>query len=359
MPRQPSLLPDEDNYFALLNGLKNRIRSAQIKAALAVNRELVLLYWHIGREILQRQREQGWGSKVIPRLAKDLKREFPDMKGFSRTNLLYMRAFADAWPDEKFVQELLGQITWYHNLGLLDKLNQREERLWYARETIANGWSRNVMVMQIESGLYRRQGGAITNFDRTLPPPQSDLAHQLVKDPYNFDFLTLGRDAQERELERGLVEHIRDFLLELGVGFAFIGNQYPIVVDDKEYRLDLLFYHARLHCYVVIDLKMGEFEPEFSGKMNFYVSAVDNYLRSAEDNRTIGIILCRSKRKTTVEFALQDVQKPIGVSTYRLQHDLPEALQKSLPTPEQLEMELESAIQEIEAKATEPGTNSQ
>lgn len=359
MSRQPSLLPDEDNYFALLNGLKNRIRSAQIKAALAVNRELVLLYWHIGREILQRQREQGWGSKVIPRLAKDLKREFPDMKGFSRTNLLYMRAFADAWPDEKFVQELLGQITWYHNLGLLDKLNQREERLWYARETIANGWSRNVMVMQIESGLYHRQGGAITNFARTLPPPQSDLAHQLVKDPYNFDFLTLGRDAQERELERGLVEHIRDFLLELGVGFAFIGNQYPIVVDDKEYRLDLLFYHARLHCYVVIDLKMGEFEPEFSGKMNFYVSAVDNYLRSEEDNRTIGIILCRSKRKTTVEFALQDVQKPIGVSTYRLQHDLPEALQKSLPTPEQLEMELESAIQEIEAKATEPGTNSQ
>lgn len=233
MPRQTSLLPDEDNYFALLNGLKNQIRSAQIKAALAVNRELVLLYWHIGREILQRQQEQGWGSKVIPRLAKDLKREFPDMKGFSRTNLLYMRAFAEARPNEKFVQELLGQITWYHNLGLLDKLKEREERLWYACETIANGWSRNVLVMQIESGLYRRQGGAITNFDRTLPPPQSDLAHQLVKDPYNFDFLTLGKDVQERELERGLVDRIRDFLLELGVGFAFIGNQYPIVIDDK------------------------------------------------------------------------------------------------------------------------------
>jgi len=306
---------------------------------------------------LQRQEKQGWGSRVISQLAKDLKREFPDMRGFSRSNLTYMRAFANAWPDEEFVHQLGGQIPWKHNCAVLDKLKEPDKRRWYIEQTINNGWSRNVLIIQIETDLYQRLGGAMTNFERTLPKPQSDLAQQIIKDPYNFDFLTIGSDALERELERGLIEHIRDFLLELGVGFAFIGSQYAITVDEKEYRLDLLFYHARLHCYVVIDLKMGEFEPEHSGKMNFYVSAVNHLICTEEDNSTIGIILCRSKKKNTVEFALDTVHNPIGVSTYTLQDDLPPALKGNLPTADQLEMELEAAAQELEAQRKATSTN--
>ena len=334
MPKQPSSLPD--NYEAFVRGLKERIRTAQIKAALAVNKELVMLYWQLGRDILQRQEQEGWGAKVIDQLSKDLKREFPDVKGFSRTNLLYMRAFAEAYPDEQFVQQLVGQIPWGHNVRILDMVKSPEERLWYAQQTIENGWSRNVLVLQIESGLIHRSGQAVTNFSRTLPSPQSDLAQSLLKDPYNLEFLTISKDAQERELERALVNHIRDFLLELGMGFAFLGNQYPIEVDGREFRLDLLFYHVKLHSYIVVELKMGEFEPEHSGKMNFYVAAVDNILRSPNDNRTIGIILCRSKSKTIVEYSLQGMEGLIGVSAFTL----PAPLNESLPTVEQLEMEL-------------------
>lgn len=346
MPKQTSLFPD-DNYADFLNSLKQRIRTAQVKAALAVNQELVFLYWQIGKEILVRQEEQGWGSKVIQRLAKDLKREFPDMRGFSRSNLLSMRAFAEAYPDEAIVQQVVGQIPWGHNIRILSMIKEPEARLWYARKTVENGWSRNVLVLQIERNLYDRQGGAITNFERTLPAPQSDLAQQIVKDPYNFDFLTISDDAHERELEHGLIEHMRDFLMELGMGFSFLGSQYPIVVSDKEYRLDLLFYHVHLHCYIIIDLKMGEFMPEHSGKMSFYVAAVDNMLRSDRDDPTIGIILCKSKDKTIVEFALQGNQQPIGVATYQLQSDLPPKLQENLPTVEQLEIEVATAIEEL------------
>lgn len=295
-----------------------------------------MLYWQLGRDILQRQEQEGWGAKVIDQLSKDLKREFPDVKGFSRTNLLYMRAFAEAYPEEQFVQQVVGQIPWGHNVRLLDMVKSPEERLWYAQQTIENGWSRNVLVLQIETGLIHRSGQAVTNFSRTLPSPQSDLAQSLLKDPYNLEFLTIGKDAQERELERALVNHIRDFLLELGMGFAFLGNQYPIEVDGREFRLDLLFYHVKLHSYIVVELKMGEFEPEHSGKMNFYVAAVDNILRSPNDNRTIGIILCRSKSKTIVEYSLQGMEGPIGVSAFTL----PAPLNESLPTVEQLEMEL-------------------
>lgn len=347
--QSPPSVPN--TYDAFLSDLKTRIRTAQVKAALAVNQELITLYWQIGTEILAKQKQEGWGAKIIDRLAKDLKREFPDIKGFSRSNLKYMRTFAEAWPDWQFGQQLAGQIPWFHNCVLLEKVKDPEARRWYIQQTIQNGWSRNILVMQIESALYQRQGGAITNFERTLPKPQSDLAQQLIKDPYNFDFLTLSQDALERELERGLIDHIRDFLLELGVGFAFMGSQYPITVDEKEYRIDLLFYHARLHCYVVIDLKMGEFEPAFSGQMNFYVSAVNHLIRSEGDNPTIGIVLCRSKSKTTVEFALDSVQNPIGVSTYTLRDQLPPTLRDSLPTAEQLEMELETAIQSIEEQS--------
>jgi predicted nuclease of restriction endonuclease-like (RecB) superfamily len=347
MPNQTSLFSDS-NYADFLNGLKQRIRSAQVKASLAINQELIRLYWQIGHEILIRQQEQGWGGKVIERLAKDLKREFSDMAGFSQTNLKYMRSFAEAYSEEEISQRSVDQLPWRHNIVLFTKLKEREARFWYAQKAIENGWSRDILVMQIETNLFDRQGGAITNFARSLPAPQSDLAQQLIKDPYNFDFLMLAENAQERELERALIHHIRDFLMELGLGFAFLGSQYPLVVSGKEYRLDLLFYHVHLHCYIVIDLKMGEFEPQHSGQMSFYVAAVDNLLRRDRDDPTIGIILCKSKDKTTVEFALQGSQQPIGVSTYQLQSQLPPQLQNNLPTVEQLEMELASAVENVE-----------
>jgi len=349
---RPSPIPE--NYDDFLRDLKERIRSAQVRAALSVNRELVLLYWQLGRDILTRQRQQGWGAKVITKLSKDLRQAFPEMKGFSRTNLLYMRAFAEAYPDEQIVQAVLGQITWYHNIALLDKLKSLEERLWYAQKTVEHAWSRNVLVHQIETGLHRRLGAALTNFDRTLPKPQSDLAQQLLKDPYNFDFLSIGEEAQERDLERALVNHIRDFLLELGVGFAFVGSQYHLEVEGDDYYIDLLFYHLRLRCYVVIDLKMKEFQPEYSGKMNFYISAVDDLLRHPDDQPTIGIILCRGKKKTIAEYALRDLNKPIGISTYKLKDSLPQTLQGNLPTLEQLEIELNTVASEMEAEITRP-----
>ena len=344
------LFPDLANYDAFLGALKTRIRTAQIRAAIAVNQELILLYWQIGREILERQQEEGWGAKVIDRLAKDLKREFPDMKGFSRTNLLYMRAFASAYPDEAIVQRSAGQIPWRHNQILLDKLKSLDERLWYAQKSLENGWSRDILVMQIETRLYERQGGAITNFERTLPKPDSDLTRQILRDPYHFEFLSLSQDAKERDMERGLVDHIRDFLMELGMGFAFVGSQYSLEVGGKEFRLDLLFYHIPLHRYVVIDLKMGEFEPQHSGQMGFYVAAVDNLLRGERDDPTIGIILCKSKERSIVEYALQGSNQPIGVSSYQLESRLPQGLEKNLPTVEQLEMELAIAVAELEGQ---------
>mgnify|MGYP002784975621 FL=1 len=342
MPNQKSHLPD--NYDEFLGNLKERIRTVQVRAALAINQELIALYWQIGRSILERQREEGWGAKIIDQLAKDLARDFPDVSGFSSRNLKYMRSFAEAYPD--IVQRSVALLPWRHNIALLEKLKSHEKRLWYAAKALENGWSRDILVLQIETDLHQRLGGATTNFQQVLPKPQSDLAQNLLKDPYHLDFLTLNQDAQERELEKGLVEHIRDFLLELGLGFAFLGNQYPIEVDGKDYRLDLLFYHVKLHCYIIIDLKMREFQPEDSGKMNFYVAAVDNLLRSSSDNRTIGIILCKSKSKTTVEYALQDMGNPIGVSTFKLRQSLPEPLRDSLPSIEQLQMELEAIATE-------------
>lgn len=348
MSRSGSLFPADENYTSFLRSLKERIRQAQIKAALAVNNELILLYWQIGREILNRQKQEGWGAKVIERLAQDLKQEFTDMSGFSPRNLKYMRALAEAYPDEQIVLRLIAQIPWGHNQTLLNKLKSYEQRLWYAQKAIENSWSRDVLTLQIETDLYARQGGAITNFERTLPELDSDLAQQLIKDPYNFDFLNISENAKERELEQALVERIRNFLLEMGIGFAFVGSQYRLEVEGDEYFIDLLFYHLKLHCYIVIDLKVTEFKPEYSGKMNFYISVVNNLLRTEVDGPTIGIILCRSKKKTTVEFALDTVQNPIGVSTYKLRGELPPPLQNCLPTVEQLEMELEAAVLELE-----------
>lgn len=347
-----SLFPDLARYEAFLTDLKHRIRTAQVKAAIAVNHELILLYWQIGMDILTRQQQEGWGAKVVERLAKDLKREFPDIKGFSSRNLKYMRAFAETYPDAQFVQQAAAQIPWFHHCVLMDRVKEAQARLWYIQQTAENGWSRAVLEMQIESNLYQRQGGAVTNFARTLPPPQSDLAQQLLKDPYNFDFLTLGNAAQERDLERGLLAHIRDFLLEMGAGFSFVGSQYPLTIDGQEFRLDLLFYHLKLRCYVVIDLKTTEFQPEFSGKMNFYVAAVNATLRHPDDQPTIGIILCKSKRKMIAELSLQGMTQPIGISTHRIGTDvpIPEQLKGILPTVAQLEMELDAAASNIEAQ---------
>jgi len=327
-------------YAELLEDIKARIRQAQVCAALSVNRELVLLYWHIGKEILQRQEQEGWGAKVIDHLARDLAREFPEMKGFSPRNLKYMRAFSEAWPDEQIVQEALAQITWYHNITLLEKVKDPAERLWYAHQTIEHGWSRNVLVHQIESRLYERQGKAVTNFERTLPAPQSDLTQSLVKDPYIFDFLSLGPEVQERDLEQALLNHLRDFLLEMGKGFAFVGSQVHLEVGGEDFYLDLLFYHLKLRCFVVVELKTTEFKPEYAGKLNFYLSAVDDLLRHPQDNPTVGILLCKEKNRVVVEYALRDVSKPLGVAEYRLAQALPAELHGALPSVEELEAEL-------------------
>jgi predicted nuclease of restriction endonuclease-like (RecB) superfamily len=327
-------------YGPLLQELKERIRSSQLRAALSVNRELVLLYWSIGKSILAAQDAQGWGSQVIERLSKDLSTAFPEMKGFSPRNLNYMRAFADAWRDEAIVQQLVAEIPWGHNLRLIGGVSDPLTREWYARQTIENGWSRNVLALQIKTRLHERLGMAVSNFAATLPSPQSDLAHNLLKDPYNFDFLSLGKEAHEREIEAALVGHIRRFLLELGVGFAFVGSQYHLEIGGEDFYLDLLFYHVRLHCFVVIELKAGAFKPEYAGKLNFYLSAVDDLLRTEGDAPTIGLLLCQDKNRVLAEYALRDVNKPIGVSSYELTSSLPPEIRTVLPSIEELEAEL-------------------
>ena len=412
-------------YGELLDDLKARIRAAQVKAALSVNRELIALYWHIGESIVERQRAEGWGKAIVERLSADLQREFPGVGGFSAGNIWRMRAFFTAWTDEvlaqsarqsgtaelaqaapefrkaklarpvlelgkpklarpvlelgktklaqaaretddKNLQQAVGEldggvlqrvvaeldgrnlpqavaeIPWGHNVDLVTKLKSPAERLWYAQQTVANGWSRSMLLHWIESRLHARHGKAVTNFSAALPSPQSDLAAEIVRDPYSFDFLTLRADAAERELERGLLDHIRKFLLELGAGFAFVGQQVHLEVDGEDYYLDLLFYHLRLRCYVVIDLKARPFKPEYAGKMNFYLSAVDDLLRHTDDKPSIGIILCKTRSRVIAEYALRNLAKPVGVARYvtRLVEALPDDLKGNLPTVEQIVDEL-------------------
>lgn len=336
----PRLTTPPANYADWLAELKTRIHSAQQRATLAVNRELVLLYWQIGRDILARQAEQGWGSKVIERLAEDLRLAFPEMKGFSPRNLKYMRAFAEAWPEAEFVQEVLAQLPWYHQLALLDKLPGPGTRRWYAAKAIEHNWSRNVLVMQIESRLLERSGTAVSNFPATLPKPNSDLAHESLKDPYRFDFLGLTDEAQEREIENALVTHVTEFLLELGAGFAFVGRQVLLDVGGDEFFIDLLFYHLKLRCYVVIELKGGKFKPDHLGQLGFYMTAVDRQIKHPQDNPTIGLLLCKSKNKVVAEYALGDKSQPMGIAEYKLLESLPAELQTSLPSIEQIEREL-------------------
>jgi predicted nuclease of restriction endonuclease-like (RecB) superfamily len=353
----------------LLAEVKQRVRIAQTKAALSANRELILLYWDIGRSVVSAQKDKGYGKKVVEMLSADLHREFPMMKGFSANNVWRMRAFYSAYAEmpQKLaqpVQEFAAQgppvemaaLPWGHNILLLQKLDRTPDRLWYARAALEHGWSRPVLGLQIESRLIERQGRAVTNFAATLPAPQSDLAEQTLKDPYLFDFLTLDVAARERELELGLLDHIQKFLVELGVGFTFAGRQYRLEVSGEEFFLDLLFYHLRLRCFVVVDLKMGAFKPEFAGKMNFYLSAVDEQLKQSGDQPSIGLLLCREKNRIVVEYALRDIKKPIGVAEWRtrLVESLPKKLQPSLPSIAQLEAELACDVRPVKTRRKSP-----
>jgi predicted nuclease of restriction endonuclease-like (RecB) superfamily len=346
------------SYANLHADLKARVRAAQLRAAVSVNRELILLYWDIGKIIVEVQTTKGYGKQVVERLAVDLQKEFPGTAGFSPQNVWFMRSFYLAWPamPQKLSQAVresatsaspapISDLPWGHNRLLLTKLETPAIRLWYAHKAIEHGWSRAVLTHHIETQLHKREGKAVTNFQRTLPPTQSDLAEQTLKDPYNLDFLTLRSDAHERDLEQGLLDHIQKFLLELGVGFAFVGRQYHMEISGQDYYLDLLFYHLRLRCYVVIDLKMKAFEPEFAGKMNFYLSAVDDQLRHADDRPSIGLLLCKERDHLTVEYALRDLKKPIGVAQWqtKLVESLPRNLKGSLPTVAEIEAELDNA----------------
>ncbi len=335
------LLLQNKEYFQLLQEIKSRVKSAQIKAVISVNQELILLYWDVGKMITGRQAKGKWGDSIVPLLAQDLKKEFPEMKGFSRANLFNIRQWYlfYATLGEK-VQHLVRQLPWGHNMVIVNKIKNSVEAIFYLTEAIKNNWSRNILIHQIEGGLYARKGKVLHNFEATLPVPQSDLARQTLKDPYIFDFLSLGEEAQEREIEKELTKHITKFLLELGAGFSFVGSQYPLEVSGQDYYIDLLFYHVRLRCYVIIELKAGEFKPEYAGKLNFYLTAVDKILRQKDDNPSIGIILCKSKDKVIAEYALKDMRKPMGVSEYKIVRAIPKRLKTSLPTIDTLEREL-------------------
>ena len=391
IPRRPAVpgyaaLPK--TYAPLLAELKSRVRSTQVRAALAASAELVGLYWHIGSLIARTQTDEGWGQAVIPRLAADLQIEFPDMQGFSERNIGRMIAFYREYPDlfsilpqavanlpagesssilpqavaqldraakvpqpaaqlgghsnASIMQQLAAQLPWGHHVWLIERVKNRADRFWYMQQAVAHGWSRSILSAQIAAKAHRGAGKAITNFSATLPPVQSDLAQQTLKDPYLFDFLTLATAARERDLEQGLIDHIQKFLVTLGVGFAFVGRQVNLSVGGQDYYLDLLFYHLKLRCFVVIDLKIEAFKPEFAGKMNFYLSAIDDQMRHKDDQPTIGLLLCQENNRLTAEYALRDMKKPIGVAQWKtkLVDSLPKKLQGALPTIEQLEQEL-------------------
>ena len=328
------------DYASWLSSLKQRIRETQLRAAIVVNTELVRMYWQIGHEILQRQQQQGWGAKVVERLAKDLKAEFLEMTGFSRANIMYMRSFAAAWTEEEIVQAPLGQLTWYHHLTLLDKLDTKKQRLAYARLAVENGWSRNVMVHHIELKTAERIGKAQNNFHTTLPTSDSDLAKQTLKDPYKLEFLGLTEGIKENKLRQALVDKVADFLLELGTGFAYVGKKIPLEVGGDPFEMDLLFYHLRLHCYVVIELKTGKLKPEHVGQLSFYMTAVDRQIKTPQDGPTIGLLLCKSKNKVVAEYSLENFCKPIGISSYELDNDVPKEMREVLPNAQQLEAAL-------------------
>lgn len=326
-------------YSELLGEIKDRIRQGQTRAALSANAEMIFMYWDIGHMILKRQKEKGWGSGVIPRLSADLKNELPEVKGFSERNIGYMIRFAREYGTYQFLQQLVAKIPWGHNIVLMEKVKELPIRYWYMQQTIEQGWIRDTLASMIKCKVHERQGTSVNNFETRLPSPQSELVRQLIKDPYIFDFLTIEEPFHERELETGLVQHLEKFLLELGSGFAFVGRQYHIEISEKDYYIDLLFYHLKLRCFIVIELKKGDFKPEYAGKMNFYCSVVDDLLRNENDQPTIGLILCQTKDRILAEYSLRDINKPIGVSEYELTRALPDSLKSSLPTVEEIEAE--------------------
>jgi predicted nuclease of restriction endonuclease-like (RecB) superfamily len=340
----PAAPPRSDlpgDYGEVLREIKQRIQRERLRVVLAANAAMVLLYWDIGRMILERQEQAGWGAKVIDRLSEDLRAAYPDMRGLSPRNLKYMRKFAAVWPDRAIVQRLVAQLPWRQNIALLERLNDEPRRRWYAEQALQSGWSSDVLVLQIAGRAHERQGKALTNFPATLPPADSEMAVQVFKDPYLFDFLGTADTRREREVEQALVDHIQRFLLELGTGFSFVGRQVHLEFTSHDYYLDLLFYHLTLRRYVVIELKAVPFDPGFVGQMNVYLSAVDDLLRHSDDKPTIGLLLCRSKDRIVVEYALRDLKKPIGVAEWetRIVGALPEELKGSLPTVEEIEAE--------------------
>lgn len=330
------MLMNSNEYLSIVESIKKEIRTAQYRATVRVNRELLMLYYSIGDII---NKHKTWGNKFIENLAADIKLSFPDATGYSVRNLKYMAKFSSRFPNQEIVQAALAQITWYHHIALMDKVKRPEEHIWYAKQAAENGWSRNVLVHQIESGLYQRQvlTEKISNFENRLPSPQSELATQTMKDPYIFDFIPFKSDMVERDIEKALVKDVTKLLLELGTGFAFLGNQYHLNVGGDDFYIDLLFYNLNLRCYVVIELKTGEFKPEYAGKLNFYLSAVDGILKKEQDNPSIGLLLCKSKNDLVAEYSLKDMSKPIGVSSYRVTSNLPKELEHQFPSLEDIQ----------------------
>ena len=332
------------DYAKVFNELKKDVRASQLRAIRSVNTELIMLYHRIGTYILDLQKKQGWGSKVIDQLSRDLKSTFPEMKGFSVTNLKYMRLFAAEYTKDEISQQAADQLPWFHIVRIITAIKSKEIRKFYITKSVENNWSRNILAMQIESKLHERQGKAVTNFKDKLSNELSDLAKDSLKDPYVFEFLTLYEKAKEKDIEQGLIDHVRDFLLEIGEGFSFIGNQYHLSVGGEDYYLDMLLYNVKLHAYVVVELKTGKFKPEYAGKLNFYLSAVDDLVKQPGDNPSIGLLLCKEKNNIVAEYALKDVEKPIGLASYKLGQVMPQNLQSSLPSVSELERGLNKIV---------------
>lgn len=330
------MLINSNDYISVVDNIKKEIQAAQYRAVVHANAELLLLYYEIGCTINE---HNTWGSKFIENLAADIHMEFPQMKGFSVRNLKYMAKFASTYPDREFVQTLSAQIPWSHNIAIMEKVKTTEERVWYTQKTAENGWSHSVLIHQMESNLYGRQvlSQKVSNFDNRLPSPQSELAVQTMKDPYVFDFIPFQEDMVERDIEQALVRDVTKLLLELGTGFAFLGNQYHLNVGGDDFYIDLLFYNLNLRCYVVIELKTGDFKPEYAGQLNFYLSAVDGILKKNYDNPSIGLLLCKSKNNLVAEYSLKDISKPIGVSEYRVTNNLTGELEKQLPSVDDIQ----------------------
>lgn len=342
-PVAPNLSEMSEAYLKFIEEVKSEIQKQRISVVLNANSSMICLYWNIGRAILKKQEEEGWGAKIIDRMAKDLKDAFPEMSGFSPRNIKYMRKFAESWPDFEIVQRVVAQIPWRTNISLMDKLKDEESRIWYAYKVIENGWSKTILDMQIETRLMERSGRSVNNFPAALPSADSDMVNQVFKDPYLFDFLGTDMPRREIEIERQLTEHIQSFLLELGQGFSFVGRQVHLEVGGDDFYLDLLFYHLKLRCFVVVELKACDFEPGFISQLNMYQNVVNDILRHPDDKPTIGLLLVKGKNETVVEYSLAGYQNPIGVAEWKNQmaKALPEELRSSLPSIEDIEKELE------------------